>query len=73
MPDSKLHGKRQEHISERELDLSFWDIVIANIEELNDIKNYLEEKQLLLSGRSVSVERVWAELQLLPRSKHIVG
>lgn len=51
LPDSKLHGKRQEHISERELDLSFWDIVIANIEELNDIKNYLEEKQLLLSGR----------------------
>lgn len=51
LPDSNLHGKRQESITESELELSFWDIVIKNIEELDEIKLYLEKEQLLLSGR----------------------
>src|SRR5699024_1221227 len=50
LPDSIMHGERKENTSSTELDIAFWDIVIANIEELSVIKNYLEKKQLMNSG-----------------------
>lgn len=51
LPDSPLHGNRRKNLTEKELNLSFWDIVLANIEELQHIKTYLEKETLLLSGR----------------------
>lgn len=51
LPDSHLHGERQENISSSEMDLAFWDIVVKNIAELDDIKTYLEEKELVLPDR----------------------
>src|SRR5690625_4295503 len=47
LPDSYLHGEREESISVKDFQLSFWDIVIKNIEELNLIKEYLDENGLI--------------------------
>lgn len=34
LPDAKLHGERAENVTEKELEFSFWDIVITTIHEL---------------------------------------
>lgn len=47
LPDSLYHGERKEAISDEQLHLSFWDIVVQNIKELPKIVTYLENKQLL--------------------------
>lgn len=51
LPDSIHHGDRGGEISETELDLFFWEIVINNIKEVEKIYSYLQEQQLLLDGR----------------------
>ncbi|SET14793.1 hypothetical protein SAMN05216389_10647 [Oceanobacillus limi] len=51
LPDSKLHGDREEDISSLKLHVSFWDIVMQNVKEFNDIKNYLDDHNLILDER----------------------
>ncbi|MFD1850052.1 prolyl oligopeptidase family serine peptidase [Oceanobacillus bengalensis] len=51
LPDSLHHGEREDGISAGKRSLAFWDTLIQNIKELEMIKNYVDEKGLLLDGR----------------------
>lgn len=51
LPDCYLHGERKDDISQTNLGLSFWDIVMKNINELEEIKTYLVENKLAYSDR----------------------
>lgn len=51
LPDSKMHGERELETSELKRQISFWDIVLNNVKELNEIKQALEAAGLLLDGR----------------------
>ncbi|MYL42767.1 alpha/beta fold hydrolase [Virgibacillus salexigens] len=51
LPDSKYHGARENEISEMRRQVSFWDIVMQNVIELKDIKDYLDSTGLLLDNR----------------------
>lgn len=47
LPDAYLHGDRKEKITEVQFQMSFWGIVLKNIEELELIKAYLDEENLI--------------------------
>jgi len=47
LPDVKFHGERTEPLTEIELSMKFWEIVLHTIKELNDIKNYFVQKNLV--------------------------
>ncbi|ALX48663.1 serine aminopeptidase domain-containing protein [Lentibacillus amyloliquefaciens] len=51
LPDSMLHGDREQKVSGKKRQISFWDIVMQNVVELKDIKTELDSKQLVLDGR----------------------
>lgn len=51
LPDSKYHGEREIEISSTKMQISFWDIVMKNVEELQVIKDYFDEKGLILNDR----------------------
>src|SRR5699024_2251101 len=52
LPDSDLHGARlKKDKSEEERQLSFWDIVLSNVDDMAHIKKYLDENGLLLNDR----------------------
>ncbi|TMN23090.1 alpha/beta fold hydrolase [Lentibacillus cibarius] len=51
LPDSMYHGEREAEMSEEQLQLSFWNIVLQNVKELKNIKEALAEQGLLLDGR----------------------
>ncbi|MHA6251679.1 alpha/beta fold hydrolase [Oceanobacillus sp. CAU 1775] len=51
LPDSELHGEREKDISELKKQISFWDIVLRNVKELEEIKNDLEKNGLILNNR----------------------
>src|SRR5699024_3972075 len=51
LPDSYLHGAREEDITNEKFQLSFWDIVLKNLDELTEIKSYLDENNLLAKGQ----------------------
>lgn len=51
LPDSMYHGERAENITEEQFQMSFWNIVLKNVEELELIKQYLDEEQLLIEGK----------------------
>ncbi len=51
LPDSMYHGERETEISTKQKQISFWNIVMQNIQELKSIKEALEEKGLLQDGR----------------------
>lgn len=51
LPDSLHHGEREKNISEDELQLSFWNIVLKNIEESNMIYTYLHDNDLIEDNR----------------------
>ncbi|HLQ98227.1 MAG TPA: prolyl oligopeptidase family serine peptidase [Candidatus Dormibacteraeota bacterium] len=51
LPDSEYHGEREIKITSSERQVSFWDIVMKNVEEFATIKNYFENKELILDGR----------------------
>lgn len=51
LPDSKHHGEREIKMSATEKKISFWDIVMKNVSELNDIRNYFDRKGLILNNR----------------------
>ncbi|HLR42628.1 MAG TPA: prolyl oligopeptidase family serine peptidase [Pseudogracilibacillus sp.] len=48
LPESVYHGERRHDATAEDIDMAFWQIVIQNIKELGQIKDYLDEKQLLL-------------------------
>lgn len=51
LPDSKFHGEREVDITSTEMQISFWNIVIKNVEELEVIKDDYEQKGLILNDR----------------------
>ena len=51
LPDSKYHGDRRGNVSDREMDLAFWEIILQNITELEVIKNYYVERGLTNPNR----------------------
>ncbi|NBJ70942.1 MULTISPECIES: prolyl oligopeptidase family serine peptidase [Clostridia] len=51
LPDSKYHGARENGISANKRQLSFWDIVMQNVIELQYVKDYVDESGLLLDNR----------------------
>ncbi|WP_249870131.1 esterase [Oceanobacillus saliphilus] len=51
LPDSMYHGEREPDVPTLKKQISFWEIVMQNVQELQMIKNYLDENQLLLDER----------------------
>lgn len=51
LPDALYHGERSEGLSNAEMSLGFWDVILTNIKELEEIKNELEDEKLILDGR----------------------
>ncbi|ATP39113.1 esterase [Solibacillus sp. R5-41] len=47
LPDALLHGERTTHLTENEMNLNFWKIVLKSVEEVNTIYQELKFKQLL--------------------------
>ncbi|MFS0864207.1 esterase [Fredinandcohnia sp. 179-A 10B2 NHS] len=47
LPEAAYHGERARDITEGEMNFKFWDIVVNEIEELNQIKEELQEKGLI--------------------------
>lgn len=51
LPDAHLHGVREEELDEVELSLRFWEIVLTSIEELEQIRTELKNRNLLSSEK----------------------
>ncbi|SFA82210.1 hypothetical protein SAMN04488072_102118 [Lentibacillus halodurans] len=51
LPDSMYHGEREREISSIKKQISFWDIVMKNVEELKDIRDELDSEDLVLNDR----------------------
>ncbi|HEX6593637.1 MAG TPA: alpha/beta fold hydrolase [Bacillota bacterium] len=51
LPDSQYHGEREFKLGSLKRYLSFWDIVIKNVDELQMIKNVLDKHQLIQGDR----------------------
>lgn len=51
LPDSELHGEREHNVSAIKKQVSFWDIVLKNVKEAEEIKNALDAAGLILDGR----------------------
>src|SRR5690625_3850588 len=51
LPDSEYHGEREIQITTSERQVSFWDIVMKNVDEFAVIKKHFENKGLILDER----------------------
>src|SRR5690625_281064 len=51
LPDSLYHGERSKNLTNEELSLAFWEVILANITELEAIKNELTHDGLILDNR----------------------
>lgn len=51
LPDSKYHGEREIEMSAQKRQLAFWDIVMQNLKELNEIRDLFSQQGLLLDDR----------------------
>lgn len=51
LPDSMHHGEREGNITPEKLQLSFWDIVIQNVKELELIHTHLEDRGQIAQGK----------------------
>jgi fermentation-respiration switch protein FrsA (DUF1100 family) len=51
LPDSKYHGEREVEMSTIKKQISFWDIVMQNVKELNTIREHLDQQKLILDNR----------------------
>lgn len=51
LPDSHLHGERENGATSTEKQLAFWNIVFKNTEELEKIRAYYQDRSLILNGR----------------------
>lgn len=48
LPDCDMHGEREQNVTTEQRQLSFWNIILKNIEELETIKQYLDQNNLIL-------------------------
>src|SRR5690625_2244473 len=51
LPDSKYHGEREKEITKTERYMYFWDIVMDNVHELEIIRDYYDQKGLILKDQ----------------------
>ncbi|WP_431800186.1 hypothetical protein [Halobacillus andaensis] len=51
LPDSLYHGERTDDLSKEELSFKFWDIVYQNLKDLQDLKDGLDQRELILNRR----------------------
>lgn len=51
LPDSMYHGERETGISALQRKISFWDIVLKNVKELQEIIDFFAEKAQIQQGR----------------------
>ncbi|MGY4689497.1 alpha/beta fold hydrolase [Salibacterium sp. K-3] len=51
LPDALYHGVREKGLTEKDLLLAFWSIVLQGLQETQDIYENLKEKELLKDGR----------------------
>jgi len=51
LPDCMYHGEREQDISAIKKQVSFWEIVMQNVVELETIKAYLDNQNLILDNR----------------------
>ncbi|MEN1970344.1 alpha/beta fold hydrolase [Lentibacillus sp. N15] len=51
LPDSAYHGEREENISPMKRQIAFWDIVLQNVKELNEIHDHLTKQGKLFDDR----------------------
>ncbi|GAB3789947.1 esterase [Virgibacillus kimchii] len=51
LPDSQYHGAREMDVSSEKKQVSFWDIVMNNVVELEGMKKELDEKGLIMDDR----------------------
>jgi len=51
LPDSDHHGERDRGANDVQKQLAFWNIVLQNINELEQIKSYLSHKNLILNDQ----------------------
>jgi dipeptidyl aminopeptidase/acylaminoacyl peptidase len=51
LPDSEYHGEREIAISAIKKQISFWDIVMQNVKELEEIKDELDQEGLIKDNR----------------------
>lgn len=49
LPDAKFHGDRNEGLTEIQMNLKFWEIVLNSIHEVEQLYNDLQQKNLLAS------------------------
>ena len=51
LPDAHLHGERAMPMSEIQMNLSFWKIVLKSVEEVQSLRAELENRNLLTTGK----------------------
>lgn len=51
LPDAHLHGERTEHLSETQMNLQFWKIVMKTVTEVNTLYQELLLKQFVTPGK----------------------
>lgn len=51
LPDAKLHGDRSEGLTETQMNLHFWDIVLNSIHEVEQLYKELKNKQLIANNK----------------------
>lgn len=51
LPDCHMHGERKGNVTQIEIELSFWDIVMQNVKELEVIKKTLQWNNLIADGK----------------------
>ena len=44
LPDAKFHGERSEGLTEMQMNLNFWDIVLNSIHEVQQLYDELKNK-----------------------------
>lgn len=55
LPDALLHGGRSESLTQEQLALRFWEIVLTNIQEADILYNELKEKKLITDTTPVGM------------------
>ncbi len=79
LPDALFHGERDEGLSERKLQLSFWDIVVRTITEIEEMKNDLvsrglaDRERIGLAGTSMGGIVTFGALAVYPWVKAAVA
>lgn len=51
LPDCDLHGEREQDVTREQKLLAFWNIILKNIQELETIKEYLDQNGLILNDQ----------------------